>query len=147
MNFVDFNEAVGMAMRRGDQSDIPEVAQAAAQIRPMFEATKVRMQELGILPEDVDVSTAQSYLPRIYKFDKILSDRTEFRERIANWIQGISAKVRMLPARALRRSIQVCLLLQRPSRAQKHWLMKLPRQSHGLAVKLNLWMRLETGRN
>ena len=48
MNFVDFNEAVGMAMRRGDQSDIPEVAQAAAQIRPMFEATKVRMQELGI---------------------------------------------------------------------------------------------------
>ena len=92
MNFVDFNEAVGMAMRRGDQSDIPEVAQAAAQIRPMFEATKVRMQELGILPEDVDVSTAQSYLPRIYKFDKILSDRTEFRERIANWIQGISAK-------------------------------------------------------
>lgn len=92
MNFVDFNEAVGMAMRRGDQSDIPEVAQAAAQIRPMFEATKVRMQELGILPEDVDVSTAQSYLPRIYKFDKILSDRTEFRGRIANWIQGISSK-------------------------------------------------------
>ncbi|EPF7464926.1 hypothetical protein JY494_27155 [Serratia marcescens] len=92
MNFVDFNEAVGMAMRRGDQSDIPEVAQAAAQIRPMFEATKVRMQELGILPEDVDVSTAQSYLPRIYNFDKILSDRTEFRGRIANWIQGISAK-------------------------------------------------------
>lgn len=92
MNFVDFNEAIGMAMRRGDQSDIPEVAQAAAQIRPMFEATKVRMQELGILPEDVDVSTAQSYLPRIYKFDKILSDRTEFRGRIANWIQGISAK-------------------------------------------------------
>ncbi|KFB89629.1 hypothetical protein CR62_16730 [Serratia grimesii] len=92
MNFVDFNEAVGMAMRRGDQSDIPEVSQAVAQIRPMFEATKFRMQELGILPEDVDVSTAQSYLPRIYKFDKILSDRTEFRGRIANWIQGISAK-------------------------------------------------------
>lgn len=90
MNFVDFNEAVGMAMRRGDQSDIPEVAQAAAQIRPMFEATKVRMQELGILPEDVDVSTAQSYLPRIYKFDKILSDRTEFRGRIATWLRGIS---------------------------------------------------------
>ena len=26
MNFIDFNEAVGMAMRRGDQSDIPEVS-------------------------------------------------------------------------------------------------------------------------
>lgn len=36
--------------------------------------------------------TAQSYLPRVYKFDKILSDRTEFRGRIANWIQGISTK-------------------------------------------------------
>ena len=90
MNFVDFNEAVGAAMRRGDQSDIPEVAQAAASIRPIFEATKVRMQELGILPEDVSVSTAQSYLPRVYKFDKILSDRTEFRGRIATWLRGIS---------------------------------------------------------
>ncbi|MDM9541798.1 hypothetical protein QU700_31285, partial [Klebsiella pneumoniae] len=78
--------------RRGDQSDISEVAQAAASIRPIFESTKARMQDLGILPEDVDVVTAQSYLPRIYKFDKILSDRTEFRGRIANWIQGISAK-------------------------------------------------------
>lgn len=90
MNFVDFNEAVGVAMRRGDQSEIPEVAQAAASIRPIFEATKVRMQELGILPEDVSVSTAQSYLPRVYKFDKILSDRTEFRGRIATWLRGIS---------------------------------------------------------
>jgi len=90
MNFVDFNEAVGAAMRRGDQSEIPEVAQAAASIRPIFEATKVRMQELGILPEDVSVSTAQSYLPRVYKFDKILSDRTEFRGRIATWLRGIS---------------------------------------------------------
>ena len=90
MNFVDFNEAVGAAMRRGDQSDIPEVAQAAASIRPIFEETKVRMQELGILPEDVSVSTAQSYLPRVYKFDKILSDRTEFRGRIATWLRGIS---------------------------------------------------------
>jgi len=90
MNFVDFNEAVGAAMRRGDQSDIPEVAQAAASIRPIFEATKTRMQELGILPEDVSVSTAQSYLPRVYKFDKILSDRTEFRGRIATWLRGIS---------------------------------------------------------
>lgn len=90
MNFVDFNEAVGTAMRRGDQSEIPEVAQAASSIRPIFEATKVRMQELGILPEDVSVSTAQSYLPRIYKFDKILSDRTEFRGRIATWLRGIS---------------------------------------------------------
>ncbi|MEI3775524.1 hypothetical protein [Pectobacterium brasiliense] len=92
INFVEFNEAIGDAMRKGDQSDIPEVAQAAAQIRPIFETTKARMQELGILPEDVDVVTAQSYLPRIYKFDKILSDRTEFRGRIANWLQGISAK-------------------------------------------------------
>ncbi len=92
INFVEFNEAIGDAMRKGDQSDIPEVAQAAAQIRPIFETTKSRMQELGILPEDVDVVTAQSYLPRIYKFDKILSDRTEFRGRIANWLQGISAK-------------------------------------------------------
>ncbi|CNK10352.1 Uncharacterised protein [Yersinia aldovae] len=92
INFVEFNEEIGRAMRRGDQSSIPEVAQAAADIRPAFETTKKRMQELGILPEDVDVTTAQSYLPRIYKFDKILSDRTEFRGIITDHLQGISAK-------------------------------------------------------
>lgn len=92
MNFVDFNEEVGKAMRRGDQSDIPEIAQAAADIRPLFEVTKKRMQELGILSEDIDVTTAQSYLPRIYKFDKILTDRTEFRGIITDHLQGINTK-------------------------------------------------------
>lgn len=44
------------------------------------------MVELGILREGVKVTTAESYFPRIYKFDKILSDRSEFKKVIADWL-------------------------------------------------------------
>ncbi|WP_158785149.1 hypothetical protein [Pantoea sp. BAV 3049] len=92
MSFIEFNEAVGKAMRRGDKHNVPEIAQAAARIRPLFEATKKRMQELNILGEDVEVTTAESYLPRIYKFDKILSDRSRFRGILTNWLKSSSAR-------------------------------------------------------
>lgn len=50
------------------------------------------MVELGILREGVTVSTAESYFPRIYKFDKILNDRAEFRTIIADWLQEMNQR-------------------------------------------------------
>ncbi|AVA40356.1 hypothetical protein C3Z14_10170 [Proteus mirabilis] len=90
MNYYQFSEAVGDAMRNGDTHAIPQVAEAARSIRPIVEATKDRMVELGILREGVKVTTAQSYFPRIYKFDKILNDRTEFKKIIADWLEEIN---------------------------------------------------------
>ncbi|WP_159241512.1 hypothetical protein [Proteus mirabilis] len=90
MNYYQFSEAVGDAMRNGDTYAIPQVAEAARSIRPIVEATKDRMVELGILREGVKVTTAQSYFPRIYKFDKILNDRTEFKKIIADWLEEIN---------------------------------------------------------
>ncbi len=90
MSYYQFSEAVGDAMRNGDTHAIPQVAEAARSIRPIVEATKDRMVELGILREGVKVTTAQSYFPRIYKFDKILNDRTEFKKIIADWLEEIN---------------------------------------------------------
>lgn len=86
MSHIEFSEAVGDAMRNGDQHAIPQVAEAARAIRPIVEQTKNHMVELGILREGVKVTTAESYFPRIYKFDKILSDRSEFKKIIADWL-------------------------------------------------------------
>ncbi|MER1757487.1 hypothetical protein [Proteus mirabilis] len=90
MSYYQFSEAIGDAMRNGDTHAIPQVAEAARSIRPIVEATKDRMVELGILREGVKVTTAQSYFPRIYKFDKILNDRTEFKKIIADWLEEIN---------------------------------------------------------
>ena len=90
MSYYQFSEAVGDAMRNGDNHAIPQIAEAARSIRPIVEATKDRMVELGILREGVKVTTAQSYFPRIYKFDKILNDRTEFKKIIADWLEEIN---------------------------------------------------------
>lgn len=86
MSHIEFSEAVGDAMRNGDQHAIPQVAEVARAIRPIVEQTKNHMVELGILREGVKVTTAESYFPRIYKFDKILSDRSEFKKVIADWL-------------------------------------------------------------
>ncbi|MBG2761035.1 hypothetical protein I4555_12220 [Proteus mirabilis] len=90
MSYYQFSEAIGDAMRNGDTHAIPQVAEAARSIRPIVEATKDRMVELGILREGIKVTTAQSYFPRIYKFDKILNDRTEFKKIIADWLKEIN---------------------------------------------------------
>lgn len=81
----EFSEEIGRAMRNGDSSNIPEVAQAAQQLRPLLEKTKQQMVDLGILKEGVTVKTAASYFPRIYKFDEILKNRAEFKGIIADW--------------------------------------------------------------
>lgn len=90
LSLYEFSEQVGDAMRNGDRHVIPEVAEAATAIRPIVEKTKNRMIELGILREGVSVSTSESYFPRIYKFDKILSDRTQFKKIIADWLEEIN---------------------------------------------------------
>ncbi|MDM3766064.1 hypothetical protein O9456_19190, partial [Proteus mirabilis] len=90
LSLYEFSEQVGDAMRNGDRHVIPEVAEAATAIRPIVEKTKNRMIELGILREGVSVSTSESYFPRIYKFDKILNERTEFKKIIADWLEEIN---------------------------------------------------------
>lgn len=87
MSYDEFREAVGKAMRRGDASDIPEVSQAATALRSkVFDPLKEKAVAQGLLPEDVSVDTALSYLTRVYDQSKIVARREDFTGRITRWL-------------------------------------------------------------
>lgn len=86
--FEQFQEMVGRAMRREDESNIPQVQQAAQFIRErVFEPWKERAIKSGYFGEDVDVKTADSYLQRIYNKQKIRDHNNDFVDRIVNWLR------------------------------------------------------------
>lgn len=84
----EFYTEVSKAMRRGDKHKIPEVQEAAQSMRrELFDPLKKRAIELGLLPENVTVDTADSYLTRLYNQDKIIKNRPEFEGRIVSWLE------------------------------------------------------------
>jgi hypothetical protein len=87
MTYGEFAEAVGRAMRRGDVSDIPEVAVAARAMRDkLFDPLGNRAIEAGLLPDEIAVETATSYLSRIYNTTKISAQRPAFERILADWL-------------------------------------------------------------
>lgn len=85
----EFREAVGRAMRRGDKSDIPGVSEAAKAWRStVIEPLKKRAIEAGLLPADVNVSTAESYFTRQWNRPAIEANEGEFRAVVRNWLAG-----------------------------------------------------------
>jgi GNAT superfamily N-acetyltransferase len=89
MSFSEFKEAVSDALRNGDQHEIPQVQQAAQLIRQkIFDPLKERAIAAGLLPEGVDVKTADSYLQRLYNKQAIAAKRPEFVNRVTDWLQA-----------------------------------------------------------
>lgn len=83
-----FREEVGKAMRRDQQHEIPEVAAAAQYFRKnLFDPLKEAAIKAGLLPEDVSIDTAISYLSRVYNHEKIIAQRPEFRRRLSQWMR------------------------------------------------------------
>lgn len=83
----DFNEAVAKAFRSG-KSDVPEVLEAAESWRKtVYDPMKMEMIEQKMLPEDVDVSTANNYLNRIWNKEKISANFPQFTNVVAKWLQ------------------------------------------------------------
>jgi hypothetical protein len=79
-----FNEMISSAMRRGDQSPVPEVAEAARRTRAIiFDPLKERAQKLGLLPKDLQVTGADSYLMRQY-------DPVKIRQNKAAWLDTLT---------------------------------------------------------
>jgi len=92
---LQFNEAVSRALRNGDASEIPEAAQAAKEIRTkVYEPIKQQAIEVGLLPEDVDVSTAISYLNRRWNKDAINANLPQFLEKTADWLKTEDIRMR-----------------------------------------------------
>ncbi|MGL4961465.1 MAG: hypothetical protein ACRC67_09545 [Inquilinus sp.] len=89
MTWTEFNTQVARALRRNDESNIPEVAAAAKQVRKdFFDPIKERAIQLGLLDEDVDPKTADSYLTRLYDDAKIRSRPGEFMNRLVDYFRG-----------------------------------------------------------
>ena len=84
----DFKEQVSMAMRRNDVSENPQVQRAAQSFRKnVFEPLKKRAIENKLLPEDVTVETADSYLTRVWNRKKIIDNEPEFRTIVSDWVR------------------------------------------------------------
>jgi hypothetical protein len=89
LSFDEYKQAVSDAMRNGDQHEIPQVQMAAQYIRQkVFEPWKKRAIDAGLLPEDVDVKTADSYVQRLYNKQAIAAKRPEFVDRVTDWLAG-----------------------------------------------------------
>jgi len=89
LSFSDFKVEVAKAMRNGDAHAVPEVAEAAKGLRKrVFDPLKDEAVRLGLLPEGVEVTTADSYLTRIYDLEKIATNRNAFVDRLAAWFDN-----------------------------------------------------------
>lgn len=90
----DFMQQVAYAMRRDDSSDIPEIADAAAKTRTIvFDPLKERAQKLGLLPEDLETTGADSYLMRQYDAAKINANLPDWTDTLVRGFmhQGVDS--------------------------------------------------------
>jgi len=82
---LDFAEEVGRAMRRNDTSPNAVVQETAKALRPILDNIRKEMQSLGMLADNLKVTGAQSYFPRMYRQGEVLAKRDEFRKIITDW--------------------------------------------------------------
>ena len=93
MNRKQFNEAVSTAIRKGD-SDIPQVkASANYWNKELYTPLKDEMVALKLLPEDVDVKTANNYLNRVWNKNKISANFPQFVSKVSNWLAEKDVKL------------------------------------------------------
>lgn len=82
-----FREEVSRAMRRGDVGPNDAVSRAAsAWRRNLFDPLKEAAIEVGLLPADVNVKTAVSYLTRIWNPRKLNAQEDRFRAVVKPWL-------------------------------------------------------------
>jgi hypothetical protein len=102
MSFREFREEIGRALRRGDTHPVPEVERAARVFREqVFDPLKHRAIALNLLPDDVQVRTAPTYLTRVWRHDRIAQRRGEFRDILTRWFQSQDRSLSEIDARAL----------------------------------------------
>lgn len=93
---TEFNQLVGKAGRRGDvdlagNAHITKIAQdARARVfDPLFE----RAKKIGLLPEDVETTTAASYVSRLWNRPRLIAREDEFRRVAGDYLRRELATV------------------------------------------------------
>lgn len=95
---TEFNEAVARAGRRGDVAEDGNVfvTRAAQEARTkIFTPLLRKAQELGLLPDDIKVETAATYVTRFWNRQMLIGEEREFR-RIAR--EYFTKEIAKLPA-------------------------------------------------
>lgn len=88
-SFSEFKEMIDDALRNGDEHPIPEVAEAAKRFRAKILAPwRDEAISAGLLPEGVDVKTADSYMMRVWNKEKLAARRLEAIRIFADWFEG-----------------------------------------------------------
>ena len=96
LTYAQFKQRVAMAMRRGDSDNIPEVAEAARDMRRLLiDPLKEEAIALDLLPPNVQPKTAASYLTRVYDIEKIVAERPSFEGVIREWLAGARDEARV----------------------------------------------------
>lgn len=87
MTREQFHEAVAKAMRRSDEGENAAVSKAASVWRNvLFEPLKNQAIEVGRLPADVHVSTATSYLTRLWNSQRLNAGEARFKQIVKPWL-------------------------------------------------------------
>lgn len=85
---TEFYEAVAKAGRRGDVDPGGNefITRAAQEARSkVFDPLLERAQRIGLLPEDVKVTTAASYVTRLWNRQKLIGEEGRFREIVRKY--------------------------------------------------------------
>jgi len=99
-----FNEEVGKAMRNGSKD--PAVQKAADEWRSkLYDPIKKDAIELKMLPDDVEVTTAESYLNRLWSKDKLATRLGDFVAVTSRWLTSRQSDLLEEDAEALAREI------------------------------------------
>lgn len=89
----EFREAVGGAMRRGDDDADPFIASVAKDWRAnVFDPLKEAAIKAKLLPEDVSVETAASYFSRMWNRNKLVAQEGRFKQIVAGWLERQAPK-------------------------------------------------------
>lgn len=93
LTYQQFKQEVGRAMRNGDVHSVREVQEAAQKFRSdVFDPLKEKAASLGLLPPDIDVKTAVSYLTRVWDIEKINQHYNEFYDVNLKWLRQKEAE-------------------------------------------------------
>jgi hypothetical protein len=93
VDFKTFDAMVDEALRGGDQHAIPEVAELAKIVRDtVIVPWRDRAIKAGLLPEDVGVETAASYMMRVWNKQKLVGERPRAVQVFADWLEGEEGK-------------------------------------------------------
>ncbi|GAA2871966.1 hypothetical protein GGQ99_000959 [Aminobacter niigataensis] len=89
----EFRAMVDEALRNGDQHPVQEAAEVAKFLRnTILNPWRDRAIKAGLLPEDVDVATADSYMIRVWNKQRLIGERPRAVQVFSDWLEGEEAK-------------------------------------------------------